>query len=308
MKIIMVMIMHKYMKISVLGFFLGLFLVPAIPWAQAKESTVTSGTLAPAQREAMAQYLLAKRYTKGEGVPQDYGQAAKFMKQAAERGCAYAQNDLGTLYAKGLGVPQDFQTAAQWYRRAAEQGDYLGQYSLGLSYLQGRGLARDPVEALVWLKRAARQNQTDAMLVLANLYFTGFPEIPQNLPTACHWFKEAARHGRSSALNSLGFIYENGGAGVPKNLDRAFKFYRQAAEQGDDQGQMNLGRAYRDGVGVKRDLSAAYTWLYLAVQNGNGIARHYLMGLEGADPLIGKALLTPDQIQEAIRKAGKYKK
>jgi len=118
---------------------------------------------------------------------------------------------------------------------------------------------------------------------------------------------KAVALGCAGALNSLGVIYESGGFGVNKDAKQAVKCFRQAAEKGDDQGQMNLGRMYQDGVGVERDLVSAYQWFYLAAQSGNGIARHYLLELDGSSPLSAGSLLSKSQIDEAIRRAHAFK-
>ena len=55
----------------------------------------------------------------GEGVPQDDAEAAKWYRQAAERGYARAQHNLGLLYELGRGVPQDFVQAYVWFGLAA---------------------------------------------------------------------------------------------------------------------------------------------------------------------------------------------
>ena len=58
-----------------------------------------------------------------EGVKQDFAEAAKWYRKAAEQGDAAAQYNLGIMYEEGTGVKQDFAEAAKWYRKAAEQGD-----------------------------------------------------------------------------------------------------------------------------------------------------------------------------------------
>jgi TPR repeat protein len=40
----------------------------------------------------------------------------------------------------GLGVPQDYTEATKWYRKAAEQGDAKAQYNLGYMYNDGCGV------------------------------------------------------------------------------------------------------------------------------------------------------------------------
>ena len=48
-----------------------------------------------------AQYVLAVRYDNGEeGVPQNYPEAIKWYRKAAEQGDSEAQHDLGMLYHK----------------------------------------------------------------------------------------------------------------------------------------------------------------------------------------------------------------
>ena len=57
-------------------------------------------------------------YANGEGVPQDYAEAVKWYRRAAEQGYAAAQYNLGAVYATARGVPQDYAEAVKWYRRA----------------------------------------------------------------------------------------------------------------------------------------------------------------------------------------------
>ena len=72
----------------------------------------------------------------GLGVPQDYKEAVKWSRLAAEQGYASAQYNLGLMYNNGNGVPQDYAEAVKWYRLAAEQGDADAQYNLGNMYRQ----------------------------------------------------------------------------------------------------------------------------------------------------------------------------
>jgi TPR repeat protein len=53
-------------------------------------------------------------------------------------------------YAKGDGVPKDVAEAAKWHRKAAEQGDADAQFTLGVMYASGEGVVKDTVEAHAW--------------------------------------------------------------------------------------------------------------------------------------------------------------
>jgi hypothetical protein len=81
---------------------------------------------------ANIQHCLGQMYEKGQGVPQDYAEAARLYRLAAEQGNAAAQNNLAFLYSDGRGVPQDNKEAGRWFRKAAEQGSIPGQTNLGL--------------------------------------------------------------------------------------------------------------------------------------------------------------------------------
>ena len=55
-------------------------------------------------------------------MPQDYKEAVRWYRAAAEQGFADAQSNLGLMYDKGQGVPQDYIQAHMWYNLAASSG------------------------------------------------------------------------------------------------------------------------------------------------------------------------------------------
>jgi hypothetical protein len=102
-------------------------------------------------------------YKDGQGVPQDYAEAAKWYHLAAEQGDADAQNNLGTMYDTGEGVPQDYAEAAKWYRLAAEQGDADAQLNLGTIYALGHGIPQNFIRAHMWFNIAAIKGKADGV-------------------------------------------------------------------------------------------------------------------------------------------------
>ena len=84
----------------------------------------------------------------------DSAAAARIFLRAAERGDARAQLYIGLMYAKGDGVPQNFIEAANWYHLASEQGNPMAQYLLGLMFDKGQGVPQDYVLAYKWLNLA----------------------------------------------------------------------------------------------------------------------------------------------------------
>ena len=110
--------------------------------------------------------MLGFMHYHGEGVPQDYAEAALWYRRAAEQGRAVAQSNLGSMHYYGDGVPQDHAEAARWFRGAAEQGYAEAQLNLGLMHYHGEGVPQDYVLAYAWLNLAEMSGDEAAPGVL----------------------------------------------------------------------------------------------------------------------------------------------
>jgi TPR repeat protein len=66
-------------------------------------------------------------------------------------------------------VEQNYEEAVKWYRLAAEQGNVDAQYNLGCSYEDGEGVEQNHEEAIKWYRLAAEQGEEDAKEALARL-------------------------------------------------------------------------------------------------------------------------------------------
>src|SRR5271157_2698118 len=78
------------------------------------------------------------------------------LKKLAASGDAKAQANLGLAYDQGQGVIQDYAQAAAWYRKAAAQGVAGAQFNLGLLYDNGQGVQQSYAQAAAWYRKAAR--------------------------------------------------------------------------------------------------------------------------------------------------------
>ena len=58
-------------------------------------------------------------------MPQDYKEAVKWLRKAAEQGHIFSQTTLGTVYAEGVQgvVEKDYPQALMWFIFAAARGD-----------------------------------------------------------------------------------------------------------------------------------------------------------------------------------------
>jgi uncharacterized protein len=61
-------------------------------------------------------------YAWGQGVAQDYGEAMRWFRLAADRGNSAAMINIGELYAKGQGVSKDCEYARRWADNASKAG------------------------------------------------------------------------------------------------------------------------------------------------------------------------------------------
>jgi len=57
--------------------------------------------------------------------------------RAADEGVVEAQAIMGTWYSQGKGVPQNYAEAMKWFRRAADQDNSEAQLNLGILYESG---------------------------------------------------------------------------------------------------------------------------------------------------------------------------
>ncbi|MBF0160109.1 MAG: SEL1-like repeat protein [Magnetococcales bacterium] len=94
--------------------------------------------------DAWAQRSLAYLYVTGAGgVQQDYAEAVRLFRMAAEQGEVTAQANLGTMMANGQGTPRDHVTALMWFEIAASSGN---QHAVSLYKTLSGGMTRSQIE------------------------------------------------------------------------------------------------------------------------------------------------------------------
>ncbi len=228
-------------------------------------------------------------YQRGAGVPQDYAEALKWYRKAAEQGNDAAENNLGALYEYGNGVEKDLGEAIKWFQKAAGQGSAEAEFNIGTLYETGAGVTKDDAQAIKWYRKAAEQGHAKAQFNLGAAYHNG-NGATQDDAEAMKWYRKASEQGLADAQYNLGFLYHFG-EGTPKNYAEASKWYRKAAGQGVPLAQLNLGVCYYKGEGVPKDYVEAYKWFNLAAAQGEADADKY------RDILA--RVMTPDQISKA---------
>ncbi len=196
---------------------------------------VSSSTNAAVSAAAEEHFRLGRRYATGEEGFEDFAEAVKWYRAAAEAGHPEAQRNLGLLFAAGKGVPQDFAEAEKWLQKASARGQ------------SGAELAGAIIALAKGHPLAGSTNPSDSE----------FPRTPSGdakIEDGETLYARALRHSR--------------GEGVPQDLAEAAKWYRLAAEAGHAGAQKNLGVFYATGQGVSKDEVEAQKWLKRAAAQG----------------------------------------
>jgi len=151
---------------------------------------------------------------------------------------------------------EEYEEAAKWYRKAAEDGHVAAQYRLGLCY---EGIDQYKHAAKYWMRKAAEQGYAAAQNQLGDWYSSGNGGVTQNDAEAVKWYKLAACQDDSQAQFNLGECYYNA-RGVAQDYAMAAEWYQKAAEQGNRIAQYALACCYYEGKGLSQDYSNAVRW------------------------------------------------
>ena len=167
----------------------------------------------------------------------------------AEQGSANAQFELGGMYEHGQGAPQSYKIALKWLTLAAEQGHALAelvkrvneqkladaQNNVGDMYDFGDWILLNNKIGMVWyvklLTIAAEQGYAMAQFRLGVMYANGYGVI-WNDNTAVKWYTSAAKQGDAMAQFNLGNMLRRGD-GVLKDYLRAYMWYNIASHGGN---------------------------------------------------------------------------
>lgn len=133
------------------------------------------------------------------------------LRRQGEQGDLWAQFTLAGMHKNGEGVAQDFAEAARWYRMAAEGRHNSARYELGMLYLEGKGVPQDPLEAASCFYDAATGDHREAQRRFREIYAGGHG-VPRDEEKA-RWFSHVVDfdlrapwywHGRMETRGMIG--------------------------------------------------------------------------------------------------------
>lgn len=210
-------------------------------------------------------------YAEGTGVAEDAKEALRWYRKAVEKGNADAMLELGKMYENGQGVSENQKEALAWFRKAAEKGHGGAMYELGMRLAEGEGVKSDVEEGVQWYQKAAEKGVADAMLLLGEIYEEGRKGIAANPDEAVRWYEEAVNKGNSDGMFRLGLMFLDG-KGVDSNPEEAVYLFRQAAKKRHGDAMFFVGWMHADGQGVSQDWKAAADWVFKALAEGSNEA------------------------------------
>lgn len=195
-------------------------IAPAAPSAEIvvpSEITPPSLSIAAKNGDPVALFEIGARYTEGRGVKNDFAEAAKWYRLAADKGFAPAQYRLANFLEKGTGVAPNIGEAKRYYEMAANAGNASAMHNLAVIYASGKDGAQDYAKAVEWFGKAADYGISDSQFNLAILSARG-NGTSADLVTSYKWFAIAAKGGDTDAAQKRD---EVANALKPEELERA---------------------------------------------------------------------------------------
>lgn len=198
------------------------------------------------------------------------------MRDSALAGDAESQTNLGVFHANGQGVEQDYAEAAYWYKKAAEQDNARAMRNLALLYECGVGVKRNLRKAFDLYWRAAELGDAAAHMGVAGYAFTYREKImPPELGRYNLW-RLKAFYLVDLSFDHPFFetaFWDSYAASVPfrQRDDLVVARVRKMAED-DPESQLRMVQFHLQGQGVKIKNATTREWLERAAANGSGRA------------------------------------
>lgn len=116
----------------------------------------------------------------------------QLYQEKASKGDAEAQYQLGLLFMNGKGTIQNFEEAAKWFKLAANQNHALAQYQLGLIHQTGYGLPANLEKSYMWFNISAAAGVQEAIVARNKIMLSLTPKQLKKAQDASRkWFLNA---------------------------------------------------------------------------------------------------------------------
>jgi len=184
------------------------------------------------------------RYYHFESSEPDYALALKFYQQSSAAGHAWATNDLGLLYQDGLGVPQNRDKAREYFEKATGQHNPWAYLNLADAAFRS-GEANAATKGIEWLEEGGRNQCTLCLIEQASIYHSGAYGVARDSGKTWVLLNKAAALGDSQATLIIAELYLVGD-GVPQSSTKAFDLLKTLSDNGDGYASTLLGELSSD--------------------------------------------------------------
>lgn len=196
-------------------------------------------------------------------VLEDFKNALKYFKKAADAGYIPAKKKLANVYENGLlGEETLIYRALSLYR---EIGDTESKYKIANIYAEGTKIEREIALARIYYAEAANAGYSNAMHRVAVLY-----EEEKRYGEAAKWYEKSINAGCEATPLSqanLGCLYMRG-LGVKKDYSKALLYLTDSAKRGCPVGDYYLGILNKNGWGTPQNYQLAMKFFEKAVKGG----------------------------------------
>lgn len=229
------------------------------------------------------QYMLGKKYLKGDGVKQDGEYGVRWLFRAIKQNNNYAQYLLGKAILKGEylpmdnNLPLDIDSAVELLLKSSDQGNELASYTLGKAFVEGDLLPQDISAGFELLLKASEKNCVPAWYYLGKMFYKGIGVI-KDIDTAIYYFEKSVKVNNTYAAYSLGKIYSSEDEYI--DMNKAIYYFRIAANDNNSFAEYQLSKIYLYGNGVEKNYDIAMHYLNLSAEHGNQYAEQFLYSIQ----------------------------
>lgn len=233
-------------------------------------------------------YAQKKKPTKAElAAEQARKDSLNAIRQKAEKGDAWAMNEVGSWYYTGVNdCAKDYKTAVQWYAKSAKAGNANAIGNLALAYQKGHGVDADSVKSVELYQKAIEKGSENvfkrheklaadknlySLMLLADIYENGKAGKGKSLAKAADYYADAAKQGVLKAMRQGGMCYLSS-----KQAAKAFPLFKAGAEKGDLTSTFYAGHLLHEGNGVAKDVDQAANYMLKAAEAGMPNAQYQL--------------------------------
>jgi TPR repeat protein len=167
-----------------------------------------------------------------------------------------------------------YERALRIFQERAAKGFGDANYMLSVMYANGQGVPTDPVKSREQALIAAERNTTEAIGIVATLYFTGAFGEP-NVAKGMEWLQKGVALKDPNSMRMLAIRLALGQDTAP-DMPRAFRLMEDCwFHQRNQLCQVELGKMYEFGIATNGEISSAHLH-YKWARGFNGVAEYRL--------------------------------